>query len=298
MAATQANTSQAAAPTTSQRTPFKRIAAWYVTSPSAVWGAVLATVLALAAIAAPIITPYEPETMHYEAVLAGPSLTHPFGTDNFGRDVLARVLYGYQISLGVAFGSVGLALIVGVPLGLLAGFFGGLIDNLIMRPMDVLLAFPAVVLVVALAGFLGRDTGVMILAMGVVYTPIIVRVMRGATLEVAGELFVEGARARGASSTRLLFRHVLPNAITPVSVQATILLGLAILLEAALSFIGLGTQPPTPSLGLMLSEGRNFMTQAPWIVVMPGIGITLAVIAFNMLGSGLQEVLNPARQGR
>jgi peptide/nickel transport system permease protein len=167
-----------------------------------------------------------------------------------------------------------------------------------MRPMDVLMSFPAIILVVALAGFLGQGTAVLILAVAVVYVPIFVRVMRGATLEIAHELFVEGARARGASDLRLMVVHVLPNAITPVLIQASILMGIAILLEAALSFIGLGTQPPTPSLGLMLSEGRNFMGQAPWMVIGPGVAITLAVLGFNLLGNGLQELLNPARKGQ
>jgi peptide/nickel transport system permease protein len=277
--------------------PYRRVRGWYVSSPSAVVGGAIVVVLILAAVAAPILTPYKYETMDFAAPLSGPTLRHLVGTDNFGRDILSRVIYGYRISLAVALGSVGFALIMGVLLGLLAGYFGHLLDNLIMRPMDVLMAFPAIVLVVALAGFLGQGTVVMILAVAVVYVPILVRVMRGATLEVVRELFVEGARARGASEMRLMFVHVLPNAITPVLIQASILMGIAILLEAALSFIGLGTQPPTPSLGLMLSEGRNFMGQAPWMVIGPGVALTLAVLGFNLLGNGLQEILNPARKG-
>jgi peptide/nickel transport system permease protein len=276
---------------------YRRVRGWYSASPSALVGGAIIVVLILTAVAAPILTPYKYETMDFSAPLSGPTLRHLVGTDNFGRDILSRVIYGYQISLAVALGSVGIALIIGVPLGLLAGYFGRWLDNLIMRPMDVLMAFPAIVLVVALAGFLGQGTAVMILAVAVVYVPIIVRVMRGATLEVARELFVEGARARGASELRLTFVHVLPNAITPVLIQASILMGIAILLEAALSFIGLGTQPPTPSLGLMLSEGRNFMGQAPWMVIAPGVAITLAVLGFNLLGNGLQELLNPAGKG-
>jgi len=180
----------------------------------------------------------------------------------------------------------------------IAGYFGGILDNIIMRPMDVLMAFPAIVLVVALTGFVGRDVSVMIMAVAVVYVPIFARVMRGSTLEVVNELFVEGARARGASHLRLMLRHILPNAIPPVLIQASILMGIAILLESALSFIGLGTQPPDPSLGLMLSEGRSFMQQAPWMVLVPGLAISLAVLGFNLLGNGLQELLNPAGKGR
>jgi peptide/nickel transport system permease protein len=278
--------------------PYRRVRGWYAVSPSAVVGGSIVVLLILAAVAAPILTPYKYETMDFAAPLAGPTIRHLLGTDNFGRDILSRVIYGYRISLAVALGSVGFALLIGVPLGLLAGYFGRWLDNVIMRPMDVLMSFPAIVLVVALAGFLGQGTAVLILAVAVVYVPIFVRVMRGAALEVARELFVEGARARGASELRLMFVHVLPNAITPVLIQASILMGIAILLEAALSFIGLGTQPPTPSLGLMLSEGRNFMGQAPWMVIGPGVAITLAVLGFNLLGNGLQEVLNPARKGQ
>jgi peptide/nickel transport system permease protein len=280
------------------RASLHRLRSWYTISPSTVGGGLLVLLLIIAALAAPLLTPYKSETMDFNAPLSGPTLRHPLGTDNFGRDVLSRVMYGYRISLLVAIASVGSASLIGVPLGLLAGYFGGWVDNLIMRPMDVLMSFPAVILVVALAGFLGQGVTVMVVAVTVVYIPILVRVMRGATLEVVRESFVEGARARGASEFRLMFLHVLPNAITPVLVQASVLMGIAILLESALSFIGLGTKPPEPSLGLMLSEGRSFMGQAPWMVIMPGTAITLAVLGFNLLGSGLQDLLNPARKGR
>jgi peptide/nickel transport system permease protein len=234
--------------------------------------------------------------MDYASALARPSIGHPLGTDNFGRDVLSRVLYGYRISLAVALGSVAAALLIGVPLGLAAGFFGGGLDNLIMRPMDVLISFPALVLVVALAGFLGQGTTVMVLAIAIIYVPTIVRVMRASAMEVSRELFVEGARARGASNARLVLRHVLPNAWSPVLVQASILMGIAILIEAALSFIGLGTQPPDPSLGLMLSEGRVYMREAPWLVIFPGLAIGIAVLGFNLLGDGLRNLLEPTRR--
>ena len=284
------------------RTPLRhllinQVRSWYALSPAAVVGALLIIVLVVTAAIAPALSPYRFDTMDFTAPLKGPSGSHPLGTDNFGRDVLTRVLYGYRISLAVALGSVGFGLLAGVTLGLLAGYFGGLLNNLIMRPMDVLMAFPAIVLVVALAGFVGQGMAVMIFAISVVYVPIFVRLMRGSTLEVIHELFVEGARARGASDMRLMLLHVLPNAITPVLVQASVLMGIAILLESALSFIGLGTQPPDPSLGLMLSEGRAFMKDAPWMVIVPGVAISMAVLGFNLLGNGLQEILNPGRTG-
>ncbi len=270
----------------------------YEASRSAFLGGAIICALVLMTATVSLYSPYSPEAMDFMAPLSAPTGAHLLGTDNFGRDILTRVLYGYQISLAVALGSVGFGLVVGVSLGLLAGYFGGILDNIIMRPMDVLMAFPAIVLVVALTGFVGRDVSVMIMAVAVVYVPIFARVMRGSTLEVVNELFVEGARARGASHLRLMLRHILPNAIPPVLIQASILMGIAILLESALSFIGLGTQPPDPSLGLMLSEGRSFMQQAPWMVMVPGLAISLAVLGFNLLGNGLQELLNPARKGR
>ena len=185
---------------------------------------------------------------------------------------------------------------VGVPLGLLAGYRGGFIDAVIMRPADVIMAFPAIVLVVALAGLFNQSLSLMTLAIAFVYMPIIVRVMRGAALEVQGHaLYIEGARARGASHLRIMTRHVLPNAIAPVLVQASALMGVAILAESALSFIGLGVQPPTPSLGLMLSDGRSYMGDAPWLVIGPGLGIVLAVLGFNLVGDGLPQLLDPAR---
>ncbi len=275
-----------------------RLRSWYEASRSAFIGATIILVLSAMTATVSLYSPYRPDAMDFMAPLSAPTSAHLLGTDNFGRDILTRVLYGYQISLAVALGSVGFGLIVGVSLGLLAGYFGGVADNVIMRPMDVLMAFPAIVLVVALTGFVGREISVMILAVAVVYVPIFARVMRGSTLEVVNELYVEGARARGASHLRLMLRHILPNAIAPVLIQASILMGIAILLESALSFIGLGTQPPDPSLGLMLSEGRSFMQQAPWMVMVPGLAISIAVLGFNLLGNGLQDLLNPARKGR
>ncbi len=275
-----------------------RLRGWYELSRSAFIGASIIVALGVMTATVSLYSPYKPDAMDFMSPLSAPTSAHLLGTDNFGRDILTRVLYGYQISLAVALGSVGFGLIVGVSLGLLAGYFGGVADNLIMRPMDVLMAFPAIVLVVALTGFVGREISVMILAVAVVYVPIFARVMRGSTLEVVNELYVEGARARGASHLRLMLRHILPNAIAPVLIQASILMGIAILLESALSFIGLGTQPPDPSLGLMLSEGRSFMQQAPWMVMVPGLAISIAVLGFNLLGNGLQDLLNPARKGR
>lgn len=262
-----------------------------------VGGAIIVLLIA-AAILAPHLSAGDPEAMDFTAVLAGPSPTHLLGTDNFGRDVLTRVLFGLRVSLIAAVGSVGVAMILGVPLGLLAGYRGGWVDALIMRPADVIMAFPAVVLVVGLAGFFNASLTLMVLAIAFVYVPIIVRVTRSAAIEVRDALYVEGARARGASHLRIMVRHILPNSIAPVLVQASALMGVAILLESALSFIGLGVQPPTPSLGLMLSDGRSYMSDAPWLVMGPGFGILLAVLGFNLVGDGLPRLLDPSRRRR
>ena len=267
-------------------------------SPMAASGAAVVLVLVLTAVVAPWISPAAPDSMDFGAVLTGPSVAHPFGTDNFGRDVFTRVVYGFRVSLAVALGSVAIAMAIGVPLGLVAGYRRGWVEAVITRPTDVLLAFPAIVLVVALAGLMGQNVWLMMVAIAFVYSPVIVRVMRGAALEVADAPFIEGARARGASHLRVMVRHVLPNAFAPVLVQASALMGIAILLEAALSFIGLGIQPPTPSLGLMLAEGRSFMKDAPWLVITPGLGILVAVLGFNLVGDGLPRLMDPARRGR
>ena len=280
-----------------RRGPLAAFARIFARSPAAVVGGTVIAILAIVAITAPVITAYGPEAMDFNDPLSGPSFAHWLGTDNFGRDVLSRVLYGYRISLAVAIGSVVLAMLLAVPLGLVAGYYQRWLDNIIMRPMDVIMAFPAIVLVVAMAGFFGQGLVLMMLALAIVYVPILARVMRGAALGVAKELFVEGAKARGASDLRVMVRHILPNAITPVFVQASVLMGIAILLEAALSFIGLGVQPPTPSLGLMLAEGRSFMGQAPWLVLAPGLAIVFAVLGFNLLGNGLPQLLRPPRRG-
>lgn len=256
-------------------------------------GAAIVVVLVVAALAAPWITPYTYHQIFYDAILANPSPQHVFGTDGLGRDVYTRVVYSYQVSLVVACGAVGLALLLGVPLGLLAGYWGGLADGLIMRLVDIMLAFPAILLAISLIAILGQGLTVMIIAIAVVYVPILARVLRGSVLEVRTAAFVEGARARGAGNLRLMLRHVLPNSLGPTIVQATLLLAFAIQVEAGLSFLGLGVQPPTPSLGYMLQENREYIAQSPWGTLFPCLAIASAVLAFNLLGRGLRDMLDP-----
>lgn len=261
-------------------------------------GCAIILLLILLALAAPLLAPDPPNAINADAVLLGMSPRHPFGTDNLGRDMLSRVLYAYRISLAIAFAATAASLVVGIPLGLIAGYAGGWTDNVIMRVMDVFFAFPTILLAIALISALGSGTGVLILAVGTIYVPYISRVVRGSSLTVKQELFVEGARARGAGPLRLMFRHILPNCLGAILVQVSLMLGFAILIEAALSFLGLGTEPPTPSLGRMLSDGRDFMSDNPPVVVFPGAAIALAVLAFNLIGDGVRDWADPRRRGR
>ena len=256
-------------------------------------GALVIGALALVAALAPWIVPGSPTEIAKDHALRPPTLAQPFGMDDLGRSILSRVAHAYRVSLGVAVASVLLALAVGVPLGLIAGYAEGALDQLIMRPLDVLMSFPAILLAIALMAVFG--TGVLLVAasLAVVYTPIVARVVRAAVLAAKVEVYVDGARSLGASIPRVIVRHILPNAATPVLVQASVLMAIAILVEASLSFLGVGVRPPTPSLGLMLADGRGFMVQAPWMVVFPGLAIMAAVLGFNMVADGLRDWLDP-----
>jgi peptide/nickel transport system permease protein len=257
-------------------------------------GAAILLVLVIVALAAPLLAPHGPEEIDATRVLAGPSAAHPFGSDALGRDVLSRVLFAFRASLGVAVGSVLLSLLAGVPIGLVAGFRGGRIDGLLMRPLDLLLALPALLLAISLIAILGEGSLVVLLAIAIIYLPIIARVMRASALVVRERPYVTASRSRGVPGRRVMTRHVLPNAAGPVLVQATVLMGFAIQVEAALSFLGLGAQPPTPSLGLMLLDGYQVLRQAWWVDVFPGLAIAITVVAFMLLGDGLRRRYDPA----
>jgi ABC-type dipeptide/oligopeptide/nickel transport system permease subunit len=252
----------------------------------------------LLALLGPAISKYGTAEIVSSDALSGPSGAHWLGADNFGRDMFVRMAAGYRISLEVAVCSVAIGLVAGVPLGLLAGYGGSIADNVVMRPLDIVMAFPAVLLAIVVMAIFGTGLGVLMLAIGIVYVPIIARVMRASTLETAEQLYVEAARARGASHRRIVLRHVLPNSLGPVIVQASILLGIAVLLESALSFIGIGVRPPTPSLGVMLAEGRDFMSTSTWVVAVPGLGLMLLVLTFNLIGDGLHAWLDPRGKAR
>ena len=276
--------------------PLARLPRLLRRSRRATAGLLLVLIVVALAVLAPVLGRYDPTFGDFERMLAAPTPDHPAGTDGFVRDVLVRVLYGYRISMVVAFASVLAAVACGLPLGLLAGYFGGLVDNLIMRPLDLLMAFPAILLAVALIAVVGTGTEVVALALAVIYLPIMARVLRGSVIGTRGEEYVDAAHAIGATPLRVMLRHVVPNSIGPLVVQASISMGIAILIEASLSFIGLGTQPPNPSLGSMLAEGRDFMREAPWVVVFPGLAIMLAVLSFNLLGDGLHDLISAERR--
>jgi peptide/nickel transport system permease protein len=256
-------------------------------------GLLVVAVLTLIAALAPHVVPGSPTEIAKDHALRGPTWSQPFGMDDLGRSILSRVAHAYRVSLGVALASVALALLVGLPLGLVAGYAEGPLDQLIMRPLDVLMAFPAILLAIALMSVFGTGVVLVAASLAVVYTPIVARVVRAAVLAVKAEVYVDGARALGAPARRLVLRHILPNAATPVLVQASVLMAIAILVEASLSFLGVGVRPPTPSLGLMLADGRGFMVQAPWMVIFPGLAIMAAVLGFNMVADGLRDWLDP-----
>lgn len=245
----------------------------------------LISAMLLLALLAPPLRPMGPTEMQFTKAFQPPGLEHPLGTDQFGRDVLVRLAVGLRTTLVYAVVSVTAATLVGGAVGTLAGTFGGWWEALLMRPLEVLMAFPVVLLAITVIAGLGTGTLPLMIAVAAVYTPIIARIARAAAIKVRHQEFVRAAEALGATGARIVVRHVVPNAAAPIITQSTVLLGLAILLEAALSFLGLGVQPPAPSLGLMLSEGRQFMTDAVWVVGFPASAIVLLVMGFNLVGT-------------
>jgi peptide/nickel transport system permease protein len=256
-------------------------------------GLVLFAAFVLAGLLAPLISPYSPYDNDLANVMATPSSLHWFGTDELGRDILARVIYGARASLLAGAISVGIALSIGVPLGLLSGYRGGFIDALISRMTDAMLACPFLILAIALAAFLGPSLGNAMIAIGISATPIFVRLTRGQVMSVKVEDYVEAARAMGNPRWRIALFHILPNIMPALLVQATLSIAAAIIAEAALSFLGLGQQPPAPSWGSMLNAAQRFLTNAPWMAVWPGLAIFLVVLSFNLVGDGLRDALDP-----
>jgi len=257
---------------------------------------VLLGMLFLAA-TADLLTPYDPDLQSYTQVLHAPDADHPLGTDEIGRDVYSRVVYGTRVSLEVGLVSVGIGLVAGTLIGLLSGYLGGLVDEVLMRIMDGLWAFPALILALAITAALGQGITNTMIAIGLVYIPAFARLTRAQALSVRERDFIAAARVGGAGVWRIMFRHVWPNVTSPIVVQASLLVAGAIITEASLSFLGLGVRPPTPSWGSMLRTGYRFLETAPWLSLAPGVAIFAAVLGLNLLGDGLRQALDPRQPG-
>ncbi len=262
-------------------------------SPSALAGGAVLLVIVLLALAAPIISPYDPIKTNQRLSLEQPSADHLMGTDRFGRDIFSRVVYAGQASLPIGIVSVTIAVLFGVSIGLIAGFYGGWIDNVSMRIVDLLLAFPGILLALAIIAILGGSLTNLMIAVGISAIPDYVRVTRGTVLSVKEREFVLAARVIGCRGPAIMLRHVLPNVVAPVIVLATLGMAAAIITGSALSFLGLGIKPPTPEWGNMLAEGREFLQRAPWVAFFPGAAIMLTVLSINLLGDGLRDALDP-----
>lgn len=264
----------------------------------AVIGFVTLAFLATIALTAPIISPADPNEVAPREALQAPSTAHPFGTDQYGRDVLSRVIYGTRISLLVGFIAVSIAVVTGTTLGLISGYYGRWIDITIMRFIDVMLAFPGILLALALVSILGPNLPNLMIAVGVSSVPSYARLVRGSVLSAREQVYVEAARVIGARDITIMRRHVLPNVVAPVIVVATLGVAAAILWAASLSFLGLGSQPPTAEWGRMLSEGRNYLREQWWIATFPGLAIMMTVLGMNLLGDGLRDTLDPRQRVR
>ena len=275
------------------RTPAQRALRRLVRRRGAMLGLGCVVFFILLALFAPWIAPYDPLQTSWTAVRHGPSAAHLFGTDEIGRDVLSRVIFGTRASLLAGLVSVCISLALGVPVGLAAGYLGGWADGLISRITDAMLACPFLILAIALAAFLGPSLTNAMIAIGVSATPIFVRLTRAQVLAVKVEDYVEAARAVGNSHLRIALRHILPNVVAPLIVQATLAIAAAVIAEASLSFLGLGQQPPAPSWGSMLNTAKNYVDNAPWMSVWPGLSIFLLVLSFNLLGDGLRDAFDP-----
>jgi peptide/nickel transport system permease protein len=272
------------------RSPFVRK---FLANKGAVIGAAVLLLFIVAALMAPWIAPYDPLKANFLLVRKAPSMLHWLGTDELGRDLLSRLLWGARSSLLAGGVSVAIAMVIGVPLGLIAGYFGGTLDAIISRIMEALLSCPFLVLAIALGAFLGPSLTNAMIAIGLSAMPVFCRLTRGQVLAIRHEDYLEGARAIGLPDRWIILRYVLPNVLSPLVVQATLTIASAILAEASLSFLGLGQQPPSPSWGSMLNTAKNFMEQAPWMSIAPGVAIYLTVLCFNLLGDGLRDALDP-----
>jgi peptide/nickel transport system permease protein len=277
--------------------PMRRALRRLIRRKGAVFGLVVLILFVAFAVFAPLISPYDPIVQSWTSVRKAPSLAHLMGTDDVGRDILTRVIFGARASLMAGVISVAIALAVGVPLGMTAGYLGGPIDAVLGRITDAMLACPFLILAIALAAFLGPSLGNAMIAIGITTTPIFLRLTRGEVMAVKVEDYVEAARAVGNPRWRIALFHILPNIMPALLVQATLSIATAIVAEASLSFLGLGQQPPAPSWGSMLNSAQRFLINAPWMAVWPGLAIFLTVLSFNLVGDGLRDALDPRERG-
>lgn len=283
-------------PTTAQVPRWRETFSVLIANRLAAFGLIVLVLLVLTAVFAEVIARYPINAQDLTRRFEAPSADHWFGTDELGRDLFSRVVIGARISLQVGFVAVGISLVAGTLIGLIAGYRGGVIDAVLMRSMDVLFSFPVVLLAIALVAVLGPSLRNTMIAVGIVFTPIFARVVRGSTLSVREEVYVRAVRSLGASDWRIVLRHVLPNVAGPIIVQASLSLAFAILTEAALSFVGVGVQVPQPAWGLLLSDAQRFLGQGWWLSVFPGLAIFVTVMAFNLVGDGLRDALDPKQR--
>ena len=256
-------------------------------------GGLLIFLYILTALLAPVLFPGNPSAPNLIMALETPSVRHPLGTDELGRSILGRIIYGSRVSLLIAIGAVSVGLIIGIPLGLISGYYGGKIDFILQRITDIMLAFPGFLLALGLVAVLGVGLKNAMVSVGIGMIPLYIRLVRGCTLSVREEVYVEAAKATGTRDTVILLRHILPNVMVPITVQTSLMMGMGILFAAGLGFLGIGVQPPTPEWGTMLSSGRSYLFHAPHVATFPGIAIFLAVLGFNLLGDGLRDALDP-----
>jgi peptide/nickel transport system permease protein len=275
------------------RSPMKMMTNRFKKNKRAMVGLWMVLVFIVVAIFAPLIAPYDPIEQNMQIMLEKPSLKHPFGTDEFGRDLLSRIIYGAQISLAIGTVGVLIAVIFGVALGTIAGYFGGWIDHIIMRIMDIFMAFPSFLLALAIVSVLGPGMVNVMIAIGIFSIPNFSRIARSSVISIKNKEFIEATRAMGGTDTRIIIKHLIPNSISPIIVLSTMRIATAIITAAGLSFLGMGAQPPTPEWGAMLSTGREYLRVAPHVSTIPGLAIMFLVLGFNMLGDGLRDALDP-----
>lgn len=276
-----------------EKSLFLKSLSFFISSPTTFLGSALIFIFVFSALFAPLIAPYDPVYQDLNLVLRPPDATYWLGTDPFGRDVLSRIIFGARLSLAIGVVSVAIGLVTGVALGLVAGYFGGRLDNLVMRLIDIMLAFPSILLAILLVAILGMGVGNIMVSIGIYSMPNFARLVRSSTIAIKENEFIEGAHASGCGTFLIIVRHILPNIMGPIIVQSTFLVATAIRLASGLSFLGIGVPPPTPEWGSMLADARGYISLAPHLIILPGVALMMVILAFNLLGDGLRDFMDP-----